>query len=380
MNAEEVGALLRLLRLRSVDDFEPTAAWRCLAHRTELVRLLRREDAAIWLHRRLHDLGLERDTPLAAGLRRVAHQHLAAGLRVDAEARQVLDLLHRAGLPVMPIKGPARRIAAERYPYADARSTTDVDLLMPGDVAAHAWQLLQANGYAPVRTTVAPHDDHFHLPGLVGPGGVSVELHTSTSAEVPAAEAWRRQSTDSETVPWNGMDVRIPPATELLWHAVTHAFGDGAEGFRLRTFLDGAVVLAAEVPIDWDALGHRIAAGEVRDAERGVATPSRQVERWLGTAAMLAGVTLPERFAAAGRFRIDRLLRWKDGVLRWQLGRALRDRLLDEATRTEAALGLVPPYRGDGLLVRSRRRAAASLARAGYLGWRAMRGGVEVLP
>jgi hypothetical protein len=53
------------------------------------------------------------------------------------------------------------------------------------------------------------------------------------------------------------------------------------------------------------------------------------------------------------------------------LGRALREKLIDEATRAEADIGLAPAVAGRGVTLHARRRLATIAARLGYALWRA---------
>lgn len=371
MSRASVEALLRILRLHARVEPGTDADVARLERLRHLVPLLEAEGGVVWLHRRLHDAGLAAQHTLQATLRPVARQHLARALRVDAATARVLEVFAAHQVPVIAIKGPARRIAAGHYPYADARSTTDVDLLVEGGAAQGAWELLLREGYVPIAGGSHERAAHYHLPGLLGPEHVAVELHRSTSRHVSAEEAWARQSTGGDVVTWQHIACRVPSATELLWHAVTHSFVDESLGLRLRNFLDGAVIIASGRTIAWDTIRQRIAAGEVHHGDEGAVAPPARVHRWLATAAALAGTAIPDDFLRDGTIPLARLLTWKHVVLGSPIRGAARSRLLDEAVRVEAGLGFIPPYHTDRWPVRLRRRLAASAARAGYLGWRA---------
>lgn len=375
MTAEAVAQLLALLRLRGGPSAsDASTMWQALSPCSELGTLLQREGATLWLYRRLHDCGVSLDSAAGAALRRSAHEQLMFGLRVDGETLAVTLILRGATIPSSPIKGPARRIAAALYPYADARSTSDVDLLVPEAKANDAYDVLVKHGYQPVRDPRLSRPEHFHLPALIGPRGVAVELHTSTAPWLSPIEAWRRQANAPDTIRWEGHDFEISGATELLWHGMAHAFIDGAEGFRIRTFLDGAVVIASGRSIDWTCISQRIAAGEILDAESGAAVSPRLLRRWIATAGTLAGVAVPADFAVNGEYPIARMLQWKSLVLGARVGRASRERLIEECIRSEAGMSLTPAHRGTSAWRRGRRRAATALARAGYVGWRAVLG------
>lgn len=313
--------------------------------------------------------------PLGGVLRQAAHEQLLRGLRVDEEIRAVAEMLRDGGIRFAVIKGPARRIAAELYPYADARSTSDVDLLVPEAQGREAWQILVDRGYERATEPEPWQADHFHLPPLWNQRRVAVELHTSTAPWLTPSESWERESTDCDTARQDGIEFEIASATELLWHGMAHAFIDGAEGFRLRTFLDGAVVIGSQRPIDWSRIEHRITGGEIRDGERGGAVSPRLQRRWIATAGVLAGIAVPEEFAVDGCYPLSRILRWKALALQAAIGRAARERLLEEGIRSETGMALTPSPADASRWAGRRRRIASAAARAGYIGWRTLRGG-----
>ncbi len=375
MTPDAVAHLLALLRIRGAPSTtDASAMWHAVSACPEYSTLLQREGAALWLYRRLHDCGVSLDSEAGATLRESAHQQLMFGLRVDDETLAVTRILRDATIPFSPIKGPARRIASGLYAYADARATSDVDVLVPEARANDAYDALTKHGYQPVTETGPARPEHFHLPGLIGQRGVAVELHTSTAPWLSPMEAWRRQSNAPDTIRWEGQEFAISNATELLWHGMAHAFIDGADGFRLRTFLDGAAVMASGRSIDWTCITQRIVAGEIRDAETATAVPPRLLRRWMATAGMLAGVAAPADFVRDGEYPIARVLHWKSMVLRVNVGRAARDRLIEEAVRSEVGMSLTPSRRGDPAWVRVRRRIATVSARVLYVGWRATPG------
>jgi hypothetical protein len=301
---------------------------------------------------------------LAGEARRVT----AANLSVDAHAEDLVGWLERDRIPNVLLKGVARRAALSLYPMADARATLDIDVLVPQEVAADVWQRLRARGY---HDPVQPPPDHYHLPSLVNAAGVPVEVHTSTSGSVTAEEAWRRAVSGAEVFERGGLPYRIPSATELLWHAVTHGMQQGPRAFRLRFLLDGAVIVAGRRPIDWTEIIRRLHTAEIPD--RSVAV------RWLGAATALGGTDLPPGLSEIEPpFALERALAWRLAVFRsGGLGDRLRERLLEEGTRVEAAMPLTPTIAGSSLFARVRRRAAAILARGSYLTWRLASGSVS---
>jgi len=333
-------------------------------------RIIESQGAALWLYRRLHALGIDLGGAAGAALRRSAHESIASGLRVDGETMAVTAILRDAGIAVAPIKGPARRIATDFYPYADARSTLDVDLIVPRSVAFAAHEILVQHGYAPVR---APEDaiaDHFHLPALIGQRAVAVELHVSTAPWLSPDEAWSRQSAGADVIARDGAEFNIAGPTELLWDAMSHAFIDGPAGFRLRGFLDGAVIIAAQRAIDWDVIAGRMAAGEIRDPENGHPVAPGQMRRWIATAGKLAGLPLPPEFEFDGQYPLESMLHWRSLVVQRVSGRPIRHRLIEESIRCEAGMPLTPCPKDCSIWARIRRRTATTLARGAYCCWR----------
>lgn len=360
--------LVRTLRLRGVIDVAALCEAWAGADGHSVARLMAWEGGTQWLLRRLAAIGIEDAVPegLRASLRAGAAAERARCLLVDAEAEGLVRYLGERGVPCVLIKGTAKRAATARYPGVDARATVDVDVLLPAERVEEVWNDLRALGWPFAGDPSLTPAGHYHPPPLRGPNGVGVELHSSTGRAVAPAEAWRRVCGGDE-LEWHGLRVRVPPATELLWHGLAHAVQAGASGFRLRSFLDAAAVLASGVPVDWDVVSARLAAGEEADP--------RLAAAWLGAAADLAGPPLPPpRRAPAGspRFEVTRALAWRLAVLDGGGERGFRERLLEEGTRTELGISATPVVRGTGPFRQARRWVAGRVARLAYRGWRAV--------
>ena len=201
--------LFETLVLRSrVPSRQLADSWRTMPARG-LAALAAYEGGAIWILRRLREIGAVAVAPsaLVAGIAARARSDAALNLLVDAEAARVLRRLDAAGIPCVLIKGVARRAGVGRWPFADARLTRDVDVIVPAAEAQRAWDDLASNGYHRSSEVTAPH--HHHLPALIGEGRVGVELHTSLARELPASEAWRRANVGSLEVEWQGVGVRV---------------------------------------------------------------------------------------------------------------------------------------------------------------------------
>ena len=284
------------------------------------------EGAAIWLSRRLKELGIALPAEPQAQLDKAAKRGLAHALRVDGETATSLATLRAVGIEAVPLKAAAMRRLTARVPYADARAPNDLDLLVREADARRAFDTLLAKGYHVQKDTNPP--EHHHLPPIAGPLGIAVELHSSTAPEVTPDEAWFRAT-------------REPRDTELLWHAASHAVFDindhAAKGTRLRNWIDAAALLSARAPIDWALIRGRLDSGESAQPD--------SVRAWLRTAAWLGGVTLERD--ALGRdgpaMDLGRLIAWRLHVIR-QHGRESRwaRRLLEESARGESLLPVEP--------------------------------------
>jgi hypothetical protein len=329
------------------------------------------ERVDLWLHHRLSAWGV---LPSLAPAPRGALHHAAraaaqAHLAVDGETELVIGFLTRAGFPSVLLKGPARRILLPP-PWTDVCRTSDVDVLLRVEDAETAWHALRAAGYQPWYREGGRPDrgetdvwgpSPVHLRPLARPGGAAVELHVTTVAGLAPAAAWSRLTRDARAVAWRGLDVLVPSATEMAWHALTHADLVEPGAWRLGLLLAGATALLAG-PIAWDTIAARLETAEVPDRERAA--------QWLQAAAGLAGLATFPLAVARGPLALRRLVEWRLAVFdRPWLGRAARDKLLEAAARTEADLGAAPAVAARALPVRLRRRAAGAAAGVVYRAW-----------
>ena len=376
VTVQAADVLLQTLRVRGeLDAGELRRRWAAVSV-AGLAELVEYEGCALWLYRRLKELRLLDAAPLdfvnwlVAGARYLA----AHNLRVYAQCDVIVKLLNSYGVPHVLLKGAARRQAADVYPYADARATGDVDVLLPQDLARPTWERLRAAGFE-VANAAPWYDSHFHLPPLWNDWGVKVELHTSTALELLPAEAWRRMSDAARVIQRAAGETRIPAATELFWHALTHAAEARTDGFRIRFLQDAAVVWASGEEIDWGEIAGRLDSGELRDAA--------VARRWLGAAAWLSGIDTPdERMGELPAFDLCHLLRWRLLVFRvvggvwanrpvWGRDPVSRSRrlLIEEGTRSALDLPLTPPPAGATRLTQAGRYLAAGAARLCYQSW-----------
>lgn len=362
--------LLETLRLRRVwDDARLRQAW--LSTPIDGLReLVSYEQITIWLYVRIRELGVGDELPPSfwTWLIRRARVESANGLLVEAEAMRIAELLRAGGVPAIFLKGVARRLMADRFPYIEARPTIDVDVLLPADQASSVWEDLKKSGYKFATDPNLTPVDLWHLIPLAGANRVAVELHTSTSREVRPPDAWRRQFLDSTVVRRGELELRVPSPTELLWHSIAHAQNDGVNAWRLKCFQDAAVLMTDDDEIDWEMIADRLKSVEIKDRTLTM--------RWLGAAAELAGRPLPEALAPLPRpFPLLRILRWRLAVWRRTAERPrLLDKLLDEGTRAELHLPMQEQVAGIGPGQRLRRRSATMVARSFYYLWRLTKG------
>jgi hypothetical protein len=362
-----VRVLVETLRPRPrIPEERLAAAWRTLRP-APLQGLIRLERCTLWLYRRIRALGIEPAVPpeLFGPLREQATQLAARNLLVDAQALELSRWLKARGTPHFFLKGIALRASAAQLPYADARSTTDVDVLVPEELAQELWETMQREGYSVVRDPSGNRTVH-HLFPLWNANKISVEIHTSISPPIAARDIWERTRAHGHDVSWQAASIPVPSATDLLWHSVSHAVRDGALAWHLRYFQDPAVILASGVPIEWDEVAKRLAVGAPAERERAA--------RWLGTASWLAGVALPEPIASkAPPCDLLGLLAWRHWVLSHSTGRPrVQETLLEEASRAEGRL-LVRSLRELDPARRSRRVASAIAGQAAYGLWRVAR-------
>lgn len=345
-------------------------AWRTLSGTAGLGRLVQYEGAELWLYRRLRELGLDSAPEFAGSLRRAVHRDTFRGVRIDEEARAVLTLFRDAGIPCVLIKGQARRAAVALYPWGNARTSSDVDLLLPADRAQEGWQLLLGEGYSLVGDL--PFHTQHHLRPLWNERKVAVEIHTSTSRHVAPDEAWRRATDGAEEMPWSGLIVRVPSATELLWQGMAHALHEGVSATRLRSLLVGVSILASGREIGWDRIESRIRSGEARSGTAQAPIPPSLQYGWLRAAAALGGTDLPAHHHADRPLPVGALLHWRRITLDVRVGRGARGRLLEEAERAELGWPLTPSPEGAPLPQRARRAVASVIARGCYRAWRTL--------
>jgi putative nucleotidyltransferase-like protein len=272
-----------------------------------LPELIAFEGCATWSYRRLRQIGaLERiDDEVREWLSARAREETARNLLIESEAEVLTRVFHRLQTPAVFMKGVARRLSVDRYPMADARTTNDVDVLLPVGRAREVWFELRQMGYERTTPHGPPRPDHHHLPAVWGERRVGVEIHTTHARPISPAESWRRHFEQGREVDRGGLRYRVPGATELFWSGTAHGLRHPDIAFLLVLLLDAAVILASGEAVEWEEIARRLDAKEIQDA--------RAAAAWLGAAVSLAGVPVPA--ALRGR------------VVPYDLGRELELRL-----------------------------------------------------
>lgn len=276
-----------------------------------LRRLIAFEGCAIWLYRRLRQLGaLEQvDPELAEWVTAQAREETARNLLIDAEAESLAEVFNDLGTPAVFLKGVARRLTSDRYPLADARVTNDVDVLVPLSQAREIWHQLRLRGYELTSPDKPPRPQHHHLPALWNHRQVGVELHISHARAVAPEIAWRRYYDRGVDVERCGVRFRVPSATELFWSATAHSLLIPDYAFLLVLFFDAAVIWASGAPVDWSEIARRLDAKEIVDGAAAGA--------WLRAAAVLGGVEPPASLASRlASYDLERALGLRLAVLR----------------------------------------------------------------
>lgn len=266
------------------------AAWR-EADVRGLARLVAFEGCATWVHRRLRQIDvLDRlDPTFGEWLATRAREEAARNLLIEAEACALADCFERMGVPVVFMKGVARRLSTDRFPLADARLTNDVDVIVPEAQAREAWSALRRSGYERSAPHGPPRPEHHHLPALWSARRVGVEIHTTHARGIAPAESWRRHIEGGRQVLRDGRRFRVPSATEMFWNGTAHGLRRPEIAFLLVLLLDAAVIWASRVPLEWDVVARRLRDKEIVDGAAAGA--------WLTAAAELAGVDPPPPLA-----------------------------------------------------------------------------------
>jgi hypothetical protein len=181
-----------------------------------------------------------------------AHRkHSLRNLRIYRELVAVTRMLEAGGVPSVALKGAF----LARFAYAEPglRPMRDLDLLLRPEQAVRAFELLRAHGYRAMfeGSPEAYFADRIHLPPLIGPGGISIELHHRLTPP-------GRQSADFENGLWTrsiseevgGAGIAFLCPEDSLLHLCIHATLDHQLDLGPLALEDMAL-LVERYAIDW---------------------------------------------------------------------------------------------------------------------------------
>lgn len=351
-------------------DNEIARRWHGAPHH-DLVALAVSEGVALWLARRLQLFSVRLESGAQKTLAAAATTVRASTMRVDAALERTVALLQDDSIEVVLLKSVALRRCTSRLPMADARASSDVDVLVREQDADRAVDVLGRNGFA-FLTPDAAHAmlDRHHRAPMVDRWGVGIELHVTTDPRLARSEAWARANDAATDLPFSARMVRVPNDFELLSNAVAHAHKHAyvveEPDLRLKYWLDGAVLMRGGT-IDSARVLSRLRTDDL--APHGFAVS------WLRWALRLAGLpsSIPHDDGRGGHFDLQRLLGWRL-LIRGIAERSPRwhARLTQEAKRHELDLPRLASPPDASAIGRVRRGAATLAARARYASWYAL--------
>ncbi|MDE2303556.1 MAG: nucleotidyltransferase family protein [Sphingomonadales bacterium] len=215
------------------------------------------------LHHRCAGLA-EIPSPLREIWRNAYRASALAAMAMKAGLERVTARLEGAGLAPVALKGAW--LAWHGYRDPALRPLRDLDLLLTPDSVLDAHALLEADGYRPLAPPEMPLAAQLrfdkHLPELVSPDGIVVELHhrlwepdgrLDHAMPQDDAAGFRRRASRCGAILY-------PAPEDMLAHLLIHA----TYGHRLDCgplVLADIAALLDRCPIDWPAFWQR-AAGE----------------------------------------------------------------------------------------------------------------------
>lgn len=230
-----------------------------LAHRADWSRaiaVMQRESVGGYLHRCLPSSGLDRLVPrafldaAAATYRKTTFDNLLLLGRL----REAGAALSRAGIPFLVLKGGA--LIYDLYPDPGMRSLTDIDLLVPPDLAASARATIEGLGWKKeAGFQIAARRCGYLTPE---PGACLFEIHWDLSQkyrfQADLDGIWKQ----SRVLDVEGLQAaRLGDADEFLYLALH--YGAHYFGLTVKWLVDLVDLIKRRAP-DWDDLGARARA------------------------------------------------------------------------------------------------------------------------
>lgn len=234
----------------------------------------------------------------------LARACVSSNLRLRHEFGHLLDGFERAGVAVMPLKGPA--LADQLYPAPSLRHSGDLDVLVRAHDATTAEHILEDLGY--MRRPDEEQGADYHT--IFTARGVDVELHRDLGerhvSRLDVEAIWSSATATS----WQGRSTWCMSLPDQLVYLAFHAAKDGLAS--LRALVDIALLVDRHRDgLPWTAIVTR-----VRDAHL-----APVVYLALSETRALLGAPVPDTLLDGirprhGGWRLaQRLFGWRGGVL-----------------------------------------------------------------
>lgn len=188
----------------------------------DFVELAAVQGVSAILFKRLQGLQVSGEIPETAfaRLKTTYVKNSALQLFYSAEFGRVLKKLKAENLPVIALKGT--HLANLVYRDPSLRPMSDIDVLVREKDAEQAFASLLAIGYR--QSSKEAIEDHHHLPGILSPSGIRVEIHTgihehSLPYAIDLDGIWDR----AMTAEFAGDEGLVLAPEDLLLHLCIHA-------------------------------------------------------------------------------------------------------------------------------------------------------------
>jgi Uncharacterised nucleotidyltransferase len=188
-------------------------------------------------------------------LRRVSLQYWADNQKLFRRLEERLTWFHANGIPTVVLKGAA--LSVLHYRDKGIRPMSDVDILVPEDVAGDVIGRLQRDGWAAADyCSEAPQNSYFyrhiHAISLIHPdhGEFDLHWHVLHAATFPGADSafWD----DSVPLSLNTIATRALNPTDQLLHVCVHCFT--ATGVAPIRWIADALTILRTSQMDWGRL------------------------------------------------------------------------------------------------------------------------------
>ncbi len=202
---------------------------------------------ALWSE--LLHLGFENELPLEVRkyLVDIHHLNTKRNQHLVQQTLEIAELFNKIGIEPILLKG-ASTLFHNIYLDQGSRMLTDIDILVPRELALDCWELLRAKGYEPHEdgksTAIHHHPHHLHPLSRAGEYAV-IELHhevlpATTSGllygaaitEEDARQITSSVSANTERLQCDGHILRLPSWTSRALHCLLHSAFLEANAYR----------------------------------------------------------------------------------------------------------------------------------------------------